>query len=186
MPVKLRLQRRGRTHYSEFAIVAIDSRQPRDGKFIEKLGNYNPNTNPATIKLDFQRALYWVQQGAPQSDTVRAILSYKGVLMYDHLLRGVKKGAFDEEEAKKRFEEWKKQKQEKIDAKKSKIAQNEQKQKDELLKKEKEVNQKRAEELSERLKEEAEEEQEQEQEEEKEEKKEDKKEEQKGDKKKEE
>lgn len=158
MPVKLRLQRRGRTHYAEFAIVAADSRSPRDGKFIEKLGTYNPNTNPATIDLDFDRALYWVQKGAQPSDTARAILSYKGVMMKDHLLRGVLKGAFDETEANRRFEEWKQQKEAKIKAKKDKLSADDQKKIDDALKAEKEVNEKRAEELSKRFAEENEEE----------------------------
>lgn len=151
MPVKIRMQRRGRTHYAEFAIVAADSRAPRDGKFIEKLGKYNPNTNPATIELEFDRALYWVQQGAQMSDTARAILSYKGVLMYDHLLRGVKKGAFDETEANKRFEDWKKQKEIQIQAKKDKLTASDQEIKAAALEAEKEVNLKRAEELRKRF-----------------------------------
>jgi len=155
MPVKIRLQRRGHSHYAEFAIVAADSRAPRDGKFIEKLGKYNPNTNPATIELDFERALYWVQNGAQPSDTVRAILSYKGVLMMDHLLRGVKKGAFDDAEAQKRFEDWKNNKEGKIQAKKEKLTSDAKAQKEEALKAEKEVNEKRAKELSERFAEEA-------------------------------
>ena len=154
MAVKIRLQRRGRTHYSEFAIVAADSRAPRDGKFIEKLGIYNPNTNPATIDLDFDRALYWVGVGAQQSDTARAILSHTGVLMMDHLLRGVKKGAFDEAEAKKRFEEWKKQKESKIQAKKQKLSDEEQKRQKEILDAEQKINEERALELKKKLAEE--------------------------------
>ena len=118
--LKIRLQRRGRTHYATYAIVAADSRAPRDGKFVEKLGTYNPNTNPAAIELNFDRALYWIQNGAQPSDTCRAILSLKGVMMKDHLLRGVKKGAFDEVEAQNRFDAWMSDKetknQEKIDA----------------------------------------------------------------------
>jgi small subunit ribosomal protein S16 len=91
MPVKIRLARHGRKHRAYYHIVAADSRAPRDGKFIERLGNYNPNTNPATIELNFDKALQWLQNGAQPTDTVRAILSYKGVLMKKHLLDGVKK-----------------------------------------------------------------------------------------------
>lgn len=172
MAVKIRLQRRGRTHYAEFAIVAADGRAPRDGKFIEKLGIYNPNTNPATINLEFDRALYWVQVGAQLSDTTRAILSHKGVLMMDHLLRGVKKGAFDENEANKRFEDWKNQRDAKISSKKQKISEDKKKKEDELFKAEQEINEKRVEELSKLLQEEIVEEKVEEVEEKKEEKKE--------------
>ncbi len=147
MPVRIRLQRRGRTHHAEYAIVVADVRAPRDGKYIEKLGTYNPNTNPATINLEFDRALYWVQQGAQPSDTARAILSHKGVLMYEHLLRGVKKEAFNEAEAEKRFEAWKNDKAAKIQAQKEEISSIDKKLKDEALKAEKEVNEKRAEAL---------------------------------------
>jgi len=151
MAVKIRLQRRGRTHYSEFAIVATDSRAPRDGKFIEKLGIYNPNTNPATITLEFDRALYWLQVGAQPSDTARAILSHKGVLMMDHLLRGVKKGAFDENEAKKRFDEWKNKKEAQILAKKQKLTEEEKKRQSEILEAEQKINEERAKELNKRF-----------------------------------
>lgn len=106
MATKLRLQRRGRKHYAFYQIVVADSRAPRDGKYIERIGSYNPNTNPATITLDFDRALYWLQVGAQPTDTVRNILSDEGVLMKKHLLGGVAKGAFDEAEAEKRFEAW--------------------------------------------------------------------------------
>lgn len=107
MATKLRLQRRGRKNYPFYQIIVADSRAPRDGKYIERIGSYNPNTHPATITLDFDRALYWLQTGAQPSDTVRNILSDEGVLLKKHLLRGVTKGAFDEAEAEKRFEEWK-------------------------------------------------------------------------------
>jgi len=106
MPTKIRLQRHGRKGYAFFHIVAADSRAPRDGKFIEKLGVYNPNTQPATIDIDFDSALNWLQNGAVPSDTCRAILSYKGVLYKNHLQGGVKKGAFTQEEADARFEKW--------------------------------------------------------------------------------
>ena len=107
MATKLRLQRRGRKNYPFYQIIVADSRAPRDGKYIERIGSYNPNTNPATITLDFDRALYWLQTGAQPTDTVRNILSNEGVLLKKHLLGGVAKGAFDEVEAEKRFETWK-------------------------------------------------------------------------------
>ncbi|HBG42377.1 MAG TPA: 30S ribosomal protein S16 [Porphyromonadaceae bacterium] len=107
MATKLRLQRRGRKHYPYYQIIVADSRAPRDGKYIERIGSYNPNTHPATITLDFDRALYWLQTGAQPTDTVRNILSREGVLMKKHLLGGVTKGAFNEEEAEKKFEAWK-------------------------------------------------------------------------------
>lgn len=107
MPVKIRLQRHGRKGYAYYHIVIADSRAPRDGKFIERIGSYNPNTNPATVDLKFERALYWMQTGAQPTDTTRNILSNEGVLMKKHLLEGVKKGAFDEAEAEKRFAAWK-------------------------------------------------------------------------------
>lgn len=122
MPVKIRLARRGRKFATIFNIVVADSRAPRDGKFIEELGQYNPNTNPATITLDFDKALDWLQKGAQPTDTCRAILSYKGVLYKKHLLEGVKKGAFDEAEAEKRFQTWMKEKEAKIQAKVDKLA----------------------------------------------------------------
>ena len=107
MATKLRLQRRGRKNYPFYQIIVADSRAPRDGKYIERIGSYNPNTNPATITLDFEKALYWLQTGAQPTDTVRNILSSEGVLMKKHLLGGVAKGAFNEAEAEKRFNAWK-------------------------------------------------------------------------------
>jgi len=121
MPVKIRLQRQGRKFQSIYSIVVADSRAPRDGKNIETLGQYNPNTNPATIVLDFNRALEWLQKGAQPTETCRAILSYKGVLYKKHLLEGVKKGAFDEAEAEKRFQSWMTDKEQKIQAKRDHI-----------------------------------------------------------------
>ena len=122
MAVKIRLQRRGHKDYAFYPIVIADSRAPRDGKFIERIGSYNPNTNPATISLNFERALYWLNCGAIPTDTVRRILSYEGVLMMKHLEGGVKKGAFSAEEAQKRFEAWKKEKVAAIEAKKNKLS----------------------------------------------------------------
>ena len=119
MAVKIRLARKGRKKLAFYHIVVADSRSPRDGRYIEKIGSYNPVTNPATIELDFDKALGWLQNGALPTDTCRAILSYKGVLMKKHLLEGVVKGAFDETEALRRFDEWIKQNEAKIEAKKS-------------------------------------------------------------------
>src|SRR5210317_1292204 len=125
MPAKIRLQRQGRKFNAIYSIVVADSRAPRDGKFIESLGQNDPNTNPATIVLDLNRALEWLQNGAQPTDTCRAILSYKGVLYKKHLLEGVKKGAFDEAEAEKRFQTWMKEKEAKIQAKVEKLASDE-------------------------------------------------------------
>ena len=117
MPVKIRLARHGRKRNAFYHVVVADSRSPRDGKYIERIGSYNPNTNPATIDLNFDKALAWLGNGAQPTDTVRAILSYKGVMMKKHLLEGVKKGAFDEAEAEKRFQAWLTSKEAKIQAK---------------------------------------------------------------------
>ena len=106
MATKIRLQRHGRKAYAFYKIVA-DSRAPRDGKFIEKIGTYNPNTNPATVDLDFERALYWLTTGAQPTDTARSILSHEGVLLKKHLQGGVAKGAFDQAAADAKFDAWK-------------------------------------------------------------------------------
>ena len=111
MATKIRLQRGGRKSYAFYSIVIADVRAPRDGKFTEKIGTYNPNTNPATVDLNFERALYWVECGAQPTDTVRNILSNEGVLYMKHLKGGVKKGAFDEAAAQAKFEAWKQAKQ---------------------------------------------------------------------------
>ena len=116
MATKIRLQRHGHKNYAFYPIVIADSRAPRDGKFIERIGSYNPNTNPATISLNFERALYWINNGAIPTDTVRTILSREGVMLMKHLQRGVKKGAFSAEEAQKRFDAWKPAKDSKINA----------------------------------------------------------------------
>ena len=120
MATKIRLQRHGRKGYAFYPIVVADSRAPRDGRFIERIGSYNPNTNPATISLDFDRALYWVEVGAQPTDTVRSILSKEGVLLMKHLRGGVKKGAFNEEEAQRRFDAWKADRTKVADAAKAK------------------------------------------------------------------
>ena len=119
MATKIRLQRHGRKGYAYYPIVIADSRAPRDGRFIERIGSYNPNTNPATISLNFDRALYWIEVGAQPTDTVRSILSKEGVMLMKHLRGGVKKGAFSEEEAQKRFDAWKADRQKALDAKKA-------------------------------------------------------------------
>jgi len=119
MSVKIRLARKGRKKQAFYHVVVADSRSPRDGRFIEKIGVYNPLTDPATIDINFEKALGWLQNGAQPTDTCRAILKYKGVMMKKHLLEGVKKGAFDEAEADRRFNEWLKGKEEKIELKKS-------------------------------------------------------------------
>ena len=110
MATKIRLQRGGRKGYAFYGIVIADARAPRDGKFTEKIGTYNPNTNPATVDLNFDRALYWVETGAQPTDTVRSILKDKGVYLMKHLRGGVKKGAFDEAAAQKKFDAWKEEK----------------------------------------------------------------------------
>ena len=119
MSVKIRLARKGRKKQAYYHIVVADSRSPRDGRFIEKIGVYNPITDPATIDLNFEKALGWLQNGAQPTETCKAILSYKGVLLKKHLLEGVKKGAFDEAEAERRFNEWMKKKEDQIEEKKS-------------------------------------------------------------------
>lgn len=116
MATKIRLQRGGRKSYAFYSIVIADVRAPRDGKFTEKIGTFNPNTNPATVDLNFERALYWVETGAQPTDTVRNILKGEGVYLMKHLKGGVKKGAFDDAEAQKRFDAWKNGKDAKISA----------------------------------------------------------------------
>ena len=121
MATRIRLQRGGRKKYAFYSIVITDVRTPRDGRFTEKIGTYNPNTNPATVDLNFERALYWVMVGAQPSDTVRNILSREGVYMKKHLLGGVAKGAFDEATANARFEAWKNNKQNNLQTLKNKV-----------------------------------------------------------------
>ncbi|PRD49177.1 30S ribosomal protein S16 [Sphingobacterium haloxyli] len=123
MATKIRLQRHGKKGKPFYHVVVADSRAPRDGKFIERLGSYNPNTNPATIVLDFDRALYWMNVGAQPTDTARAILSYKGVLYKKHLEGGVKKGAFDETQLEEKFAKWLEEKTAKIEGKKTGLVQ---------------------------------------------------------------
>lgn len=150
MAVKIRLARKGRKKLAFYHIVVADSRSPRDGRFIEKLGSYNPNTNPATIELDFDKALGWLQNGAQPTDTCRAILSYRGVMMKKHLLEGVKKGAFDEAEAEKRFSDWVASKEKSIDLKRSSLEQSVEERKRKRIEEEKLINETRAAELAKR------------------------------------
>ena len=117
MSVKIRLQRHGKKGKPFYWIVAADARAKRDGRFLEKLGTYNPNTNPATINLNVDGSVKWLQNGAQPTDTARAILSYKGVMLKKHLLEGVKKGAFTEEVAEKKFQTWLDEKAGKVSAK---------------------------------------------------------------------
>lgn len=121
MPVKIRLSRHGKKHQAYYHIVVADSRAPRDGKFIEVIGNYNPNTNPATIQIDNDKALTWLKNGAQPTDTCRAILSYKGVLFRSHLDRGVAKGAITQEAADAKYTAWLESKNNKIEEKRSRL-----------------------------------------------------------------
>jgi small subunit ribosomal protein S16 len=144
MPAKIRLQRHGRKRYAYYHIVVADRRAPRDGRFIERIGSYNPNTNPATIDLDFDKALSWLNKGAQPTDTVRAILSYKGVLYMKHLLGGIAKGAFSEEEAERRFKVWMTEKESQIQAKKEHLTKDAESTKKARLDAEAKVNEERA------------------------------------------
>ena len=148
MSVKIRLTRHGRKRYAYYHIVVADSRAPRDGRYIERIGSYNPNTNPATIDLDTDKALTWLKNGAQPTDTARAILSYKGVMMKKHLLDGVKKGAFDEIEAERRFQKWQEDKEAKINAKIDLLAGKKSQTEKERLEQEAKVNAARAEKIA--------------------------------------
>ncbi|MFK7833606.1 MAG: 30S ribosomal protein S16 [Winogradskyella sp.] len=117
MPVKIRLQRHGKKGKPYYWIVAADSRSKRDGKYLEKLGAYNPNTNPATIELNVDGAVQWLQNGAQPTDTAKAILSYKGAMLKNHLAGGVRKGALTEEQAEAKFNAWLEEKTAKVEAK---------------------------------------------------------------------
>jgi len=144
MPVKIRLQRHGKKGKPFYWIVAADARSKRDGKYLEKLGTYNPNTNPATIDINIDGTVTWLQNGAQPTDTARAILSYKGVMMKKHLLGGVAKGAFSEEDAEKKFTAWLEEKGKLVAKKEDGLAKEKEKAKAEALKAEKEVSEKRA------------------------------------------
>ena len=140
MATKIRLQRGGRKGYAFYSIVIADVRAPRDGKFTEKIGTYNPNTNPATVDLNFDRALYWVEIGAQPTDTVRNILKREGVYMMKHLRGGVKKGAFDEAAAQTKFDAWKADKQKGLDTLRETLAKEKKAAYDKSLAEEKKVN----------------------------------------------
>ncbi|MEZ4858426.1 MAG: 30S ribosomal protein S16 [Flavobacteriaceae bacterium] len=143
MPVKIRLQRHGKKGKPFFWIVAADSRSKRDGRFLEKLGIYNPNTNPATIDINIDSSVKWLQNGAQPSDTARAILSYKGVLLKKHLKEGVTKGALTEAQAEEKFQAWLEEKANAVENKKGKLADAKAKAKADALKAEKAVNEAR-------------------------------------------
>ena len=147
MATKIRLQRGGRKGYAFYRIVIADSRAPRDGKFTEKIGTYNPNTNPATVDLNFDRALYWVETGAQPTDTVRNILKGEGVYLMKHLRGGVKKGAFDEATALNKFDAWKADKQKGLDS----VRESEAKAKAEAVAKELEAEKKTNEEIAKKV-----------------------------------
>ncbi|UCE94944.1 MAG: 30S ribosomal protein S16 [Flavobacteriaceae bacterium] len=143
MSVKIRLQRHGRKGKPFYWIVAADARSKRDGRSLEKLGTYNPNTNPATIDLDIDGAVKWLQNGAQPTDTARAILSYKGAMLKNHLAGGVKKGALTEEQAEAKFQAWLDEKAAKVSAKEGKIAKAIEDEKAKQLSAEKEINESR-------------------------------------------
>ncbi|EID75968.1 30S ribosomal protein S16 [Imtechella halotolerans] len=143
MPVKIRLQRHGKKGKPFYWVVAADSRAKRDGKFLEKLGTYNPNTNPAQIDLNVDSSVKWLQNGAQPTETARRILSYKGALMKHHLQGGVNKGALTQEQADAKFNTWLNEKDNKITSKESNLAQAKADARAKALEAEKEVNEKR-------------------------------------------
>lgn len=145
MPVRIRLQRHGKKNKPFYWVVAADARSKRDGKFLEKIGTYNPNTNPATIELNLDSATKWLHNGAQPTDTARAILSYKGALLKHHLEIGVNKGAITQEQADAKLAAWLEEKSSKVDAKKSGLTKAQADAKAKALAAEKEVNQKRKE-----------------------------------------
>ncbi len=156
MAVKIRLARHGKKNYAFFHVVVADSRAPRDGRFIERIGSYNPNTNPATIELDSDKALNWLMNGAQPSDTCRRILSYKGILLRKHLQEGVKKGAITQEVADQKWNAWISEKEAKVSNKKNSLAQTKNEKKRALLENEKQISEARAAEIEKRKREEAE------------------------------
>ena len=144
MPVKIRLQRHGKKGKPFFWVVAADSRAKRDGKFLEKIGTYNPNTNPATIDLNIDAAAQWLFHGAQPTDTARAILSYKGAMLKHHLNGGVRKGAITQEQADAKFDAWVAEKEAKVQGKRDGLSQAEADAKAKAFKAEQEINEKRA------------------------------------------
>ena len=143
MPVRIRLQRHGKKGKPFYWIVAADSRSKRDGRFLEKLGTYNPNTNPATINIDVDQSVKWLDNGAQPSETARRILSYKGILLKHHLSGGVRKGALTEEAAEKKFTAWLEEKEQKISKKSEGLEKAKEEAKAKALEAEKEANEKR-------------------------------------------
>ncbi len=143
MPVRIRLQRHGKKGKPFYWIVAADARAKRDGKYLEQLGTYNPNTNPATIELDLDSSVKWLQNGAQPTDTAKRILSYKGVLLKHHLLGGVRKGALTEEQVEEKFNAWLEEKGKLVSSKVEDLAKAEADAKAKALEAEKEVNEKR-------------------------------------------
>ncbi|MEO1052130.1 MAG: 30S ribosomal protein S16 [Bacteroidota bacterium] len=148
--VKIRLARRGRKKLALYDVVVADARSPRDGRFIEKIGRYNPNTDPATVEINTDRAFYWVMNGAQPTDTVRAMLSYKGIMLRKHLQVGVNKGAITQEEADKRLADWLEQKTAQIKSKEDKLSQEQQDAKKARLAAESKVKEARAEAIKKR------------------------------------
>ncbi len=148
MATKLRLQRHGKKGKPFYHLVAADARAKRDGKYIERLGTYNPNTNPATIDINFDKTLDWVKKGAQPTDTVRALLSYEGILLKNHLDKGVAKGALSQADADKKFDAWKKEKEGKIEAKRAGLSKEAQDAEAKRLAAEKERNDARAAEIA--------------------------------------
>jgi small subunit ribosomal protein S16 len=152
MSVKIRLQRHGKKQKPFYWIVAADARSKRDGKFLEKLGIYNPNTNPATIDLNLDQAVKWLHNGAQPTDTAKAILSYKGVLLKHHLDGGVRKGALTQEQADAKLAAWLEEKASKVNAKKEGLTKAQEAERAKALKAEKVANDKRAAAAAEALK----------------------------------
>ena len=148
MPTKIRLQRHGKKGRPFYHIVIADGRAPRDGRFIEKIGTYNPIEKPAEIILDFDRAVYWLQTGAQPTDTVRSILTFKGAIYKNHLLKGVKKGAFSAEQAEVKFQEWMETKTAKIENASKEIENAERAETKKLMETEVKIKEDRAAELS--------------------------------------
>jgi small subunit ribosomal protein S16 len=148
MPARIRLQRHGKKGNPFYHIVIADGRAPRDGRFIEKIGTYNPIANPAEINIDVDKAVTWLSNGALPTDTVRAILSYKGVLYKSHLLKGVAKGALTTEQAEVKFQNWLTEKQSKIEAKRKGLTEAERKDLKARLEAEAKVNEQRLAELA--------------------------------------
>ena len=143
MPVKIRLQRHGKKGKPFYWVVAADTRSKRDGKFLEKLGTYNPNSNPAIIDLDVDAAVDWLQKGAQPTETAKRLLSYKGALLKNHLAGGVRKGALTEEQMEEKFNAWLEEKSGKVDSKKENLSKAQEKAKAEALAAEKAVNEAR-------------------------------------------